>query len=63
MNYHLLKDLQREKIAPSDSHVRRLVKAGMVSPPLQRVPGAKRIWTDDHVAEFLGLKKPETAKA
>jgi len=61
--YHHLKDLQREKIAPSDTHVRRLVREGKISPPLQRTPGGKRIWTDDHVAEFLGLKKPEAAGA
>jgi hypothetical protein len=61
MAYHHLKDLQQQKIAPSDSHVRRLVKAGLISPPLRRTPLGKRIWTDDHVAEFLGLKKPETA--
>jgi len=63
MNYHRLKDLQQRNIAPSDTHTRRLVKAGKVSPPLQRVPGGKRVWTDDHVAEFLGLKKPEAAGA
>jgi|GraSoiStandDraft_39_1057311.scaffolds.fasta_scaffold242631_2 hypothetical protein len=63
MNYHRLKDLQQRHIAPSDTHTRRLVKEGKISPPLQRVPGGKRIWTDDHVAEFLGLQKPKAATA
>jgi len=61
--FYSLKQLQREGVAPSDTHTRRLVKEGKVSPPLQRGPGCKRLYTDDHRAEFLGLKKPEAAGA
>jgi len=61
--FYSLRQLQREGIAPSDTSVRRLVKEGRISPPHQTHPGAKRRFSEDHRAEFLGLQKPKPATA
>ena len=61
--FYSLRQLQKEGIAPSDTSVRRLVKEGRISPPHQTHPGAKRKFSEDHRAEFLGLKKPGPAGA
>jgi hypothetical protein len=58
-----LRQLQREGIAPSDSTVRRLIKEGKLTPPFQRGRGSKRVFSEDHRDELLGIKKPKPAVA
>jgi hypothetical protein len=61
MRFYSFKELRERGIAPSESQMLRLIKAGKISPPYQREPGCKRAFDDNHIAELLGRKKPATA--
>ena len=64
--YFSYRDLRAEGIPYSRQHLARLVRQGKLSRPLQRAPGCRHLFTEQHKAELLGLlsaRKPEAASA